>query len=191
MRKLNKMQDNNKICISQEEFENNTKTNSKNNGNIYDVFLANPFQNVIMTQNLNITQDGEYFVVFLACPTQFQDQKKSNGNNLSFRVDKSKPYLSLKGYIEFKNPNGFLSADKVLDMRFYLIMSFVYIGFLFFWAFKLFQKVQYLINFHYVISAVFIIAFFESWVIYINYSLYNIYGRKSAFPFYLATLLSV
>jgi hypothetical protein len=53
--------------------------------------------------------------------------KKTSVSVLGYKVDKSKPYLSFEGYITFRNPHGYLSADKLLYMRYYFFMSLIYV----------------------------------------------------------------
>lgn len=109
----------------------------------------------------------------------------------NYRVDKTKHYLEFSGEIGYKNPHGYLNGDQLLYMRYYFFMSLIYVAFAFFWIWKILQRKEYLIFFHYVICAVFVISFFETWFTYIHYDIYNRYGSKSTFVFYTSWILSV
>jgi len=109
----------------------------------------------------------------------------------NYKVDKTKNYFEFDGTMSFRNPHGYLDGSQILHMRYYFFMSLIYVGFAFFWAVKIWQKKEYLINFHYIICVVFIVSFFETWFIYIHYDVTNRYGQRSSFLFYASWILSV
>lgn len=108
-----------------------------------------------------------------------------------YKVDKSKVYLEFDGSVSYKNPHGYLNGDQILYMRYYFFMSLIYVAFGVFWVWKILQRKEYLIFFHYVICSVFVIAFFETWFIYIYYDLYNRFGTRSNFVYYTSWILSI
>lgn len=93
--------------------------------------------------------------------------------------------------MSFKNPHGYLNGDQLLNMRYYFFMSLIYIIFAFYWIWKIWQRKEYLIFFHYIICVVFVISFFETWLIYIHFDIYNRYGERSDIVFYASWILSV
>ena len=150
-----------------------------------------PNENIVIEDTLAITQEGSYYTVLCVCPHQSEMPEKSGVGVHGYKVDKAKHYLEFSGTISFKNPHGYLNGDQILNMRYYFFMSLIYVGFSVFWIWKLCQKKEYLIFFHYIICAVFVVSFFETWFIYIHYDIYNRYGSKNSFIFYSSWVLSV
>lgn len=155
MGQFTKLQKSNQICKPEDKYDNMTHLQISADSNklpLYVQHLANPFQNIILFEKINITKDGEYYAIMCICPEKSELPKKTKVSILNFKVDKSKPYISFDGHLTFKNPNGYLSADRKVHMKYYLLMGAVYIFFGLFWIFKLIQKFDYLISFHHVIS---------------------------------------
>jgi hypothetical protein len=144
----------NEVCRSRQRDSSETHLDFESNRE--DVLLkkeykGNPHQNILIKEDYKVTKNGEFFAIFCVCPDRSEIPPKSVVTVRTYKVDKSKNYIEFSGQMSFKNPHGYLNGDQLLNMRYYFFMSLIYVAFAFYWVWKIWQRKEYLIFFHYII----------------------------------------